>query len=413
MSTDWSLLENVRAEWPADDLEAKADLDAWREGMQLYDARDDYASMVEAGRLMCRALRHHLYGRGILVDADLPETTHRVLFSSCFPPPDQRTFPQSVQAQVRLGLTIVKKEGWQPVSCGGNGAMAKFIDASTLVMGMAVSPSPERPWEGNLRQFFTANPVEIPTVDTAAPTTADPAPRAPNAEDVRLIDDLYDMTKASEAGDPAAAARMRGIMAREGGGTAEALREFEAAAQMGDVGAMFEAGSAADDLGQVAQTQYWYDAAAERGHPTAAFNAGVVAKETGDLATARRRFEQAAANGSIEAYGALTQIADETGDRVAEIRWSRLGADQGHPFCQTRQAQLLMQDHLADRDVILGQAVPLLKLAAEQGATGAAFLIGIGYGQVGDDSNARLWLKQAEAEGDADATRVMREHGLE
>jgi TPR repeat protein len=413
MGTDWSILENVRAEWPADDLEPKADLDSWREGMRLYDARDDYASMVESGRLMCRALRHHLYGRGILVDADLPETTHRVLFSSCFPPPDQRTFPQSVQAQVRLGLTIVKKEGWQPVPYGGNGAMAKFIDASVMVMGMALSPSSDRPWEGDLRQFFTTNPVEITAADAVPAQAAVPGRRALNAEDTRLVDDLYEMTKAAEAGDLAAAARMRGILAREGGETEEALRELEAAARMGDLGAMFEAGSAADDLGQKARAQYWYDAAADRGHPTAAFNVGVVAKETGDLASARRRFEQAATNGSIEAYAALTQIADETGDRDAELRWSRLGADQGHPFCQTRHAQLLMQDHPADRDVIFGRAVPLLKLAAEQGATGAAFLFGIGYGQIGDASNARLWLKQAEAEGDADATRVIREHGFE
>jgi hypothetical protein len=42
MSSDWSQLENVRSEWPATDLEPKADLEAWREGMQLYDDRDDY-----------------------------------------------------------------------------------------------------------------------------------------------------------------------------------------------------------------------------------------------------------------------------------------------------------------------------------------------------------------------------------
>ena len=76
---------------------------------------------------MCRALRHELYGRGILIGTDLPNTTHRVLFGSCFSPPDNQTFPDSVRAQVRLGLTIVKKHGWQSAEHGGTGLMAEFL----------------------------------------------------------------------------------------------------------------------------------------------------------------------------------------------------------------------------------------------------------------------------------------------
>jgi TPR repeat protein len=412
LETDWSILENVRDEWPTDDFEPEADLAAWRQGMRLYDEREDYAGMIESGRLMCRALRHHLYGRELLASADLPETTHRVLFSSCFPPPDQQSFPQSVQAQIRLGLTIVKKEGWQQAAYGGNDMMAPFLKASTMVLTMAVSPSPERIWEGDLKGFFTTNPVAI-SDNQIPPPVANPGAPPPTEADGKLIDDLYEMVKGSERGDPAATARMRGLQAVDRGDPEEALREFESAAQMGDVGAMYDAGNAAEDAGRPSQARYWFEAAADRGHPGAAYNAAVAAVGTGDMETARGRFEQATENGSIAAYAALTQLADETGDRAAEIRWSRLGAERGQPFCQVRQAQLLMQDHPQDEGVILGQAAPLLKLAAERGQGSASFLLGIAYGQIGDASEARLWLKRAEAEGDAEATRVMREHGLE
>lgn len=411
MSSDWSRLVNVRSEWPADDLEPKADLEAWREGMQLYDDRDDYTSMVRSARLMCWALRYELYGRGILVAADLRNTTHRVLFGSCFPPPDGQTFPESVRAQVRLGLTIVKKYGWQATQHGGTGEMAEFLNASWMVLTTALAPS-ERPWEGDPKGFFTTNPVIVPD-EEAVPTKAAPPAEATRGPSVPgAMDELYETARSAERGDPAAEARMRGLMATTAGGSEAALAEFEAAAQMGDVVAMFEAGSAAEDLGLAAQARYWFEAAAARDHGPAAYNAGVGAYRAGDLPTAVRWLEQAGASGLAEAYAALTQMASETGDRANEVRWSGAGADLGQSFCQVRHAQLLMQDHPADRTVILQQAIPMLKLGAEQGAEGAAFLLGIAYGQIGDGSDARLWLKQAEAEGDADATRVMRENGL-
>ena len=105
-------------------------------------------------------------------------------------------------------------------------------------------------------------------------------------------------------------------------------------------------------------------------------------------------------------------MADETGDDQAEFRWSGLGAEAGHPFCQLRHAQLLMRAHPQDPLAITQQAIPLLKRALEGGETNALFLIGIGYGQLNDLPNARLWLLRAEEAGDADATRVLNENGL-
>lgn len=42
---DWSDIDAVRAEWPRGGLNIEADLQAWREGVLLYE-RDDYASMM-------------------------------------------------------------------------------------------------------------------------------------------------------------------------------------------------------------------------------------------------------------------------------------------------------------------------------------------------------------------------------
>ena len=71
---DWSQLENVRRERPAYDLEPKADLEPWREGMQIYETATIRVDGQAAG-LMCRALRHELNGRDILIGTDLSNTT--------------------------------------------------------------------------------------------------------------------------------------------------------------------------------------------------------------------------------------------------------------------------------------------------------------------------------------------------
>jgi hypothetical protein len=127
---------------------------------------------------------------------------------------------------------------------------------------------------------------------------------------------------------------------------------------------------------------------------------------------AQRWWKQAATLGDPSGYAALTQLASDTGDNVAEARFARLGADAGQPFCQLRHGQLVMRAHPQDAAVLHGEVIPLLTKASDAGQEGADFLIGIAYGQLGEMSKARLWLKRAEANGDADATRVLCEHGL-
>src|SRR5712691_10767648 len=91
LAIDWSEIDSVRREWPVGELNPNADLSAWKSGRRVYDANDDYQSVMHAGALMCQALRHELYGNGILAGSDLPETVHSVLFASVTAPPDGKT----------------------------------------------------------------------------------------------------------------------------------------------------------------------------------------------------------------------------------------------------------------------------------------------------------------------------------
>jgi hypothetical protein len=117
-SADEYAIDVIRAEWPPKDLDASADLQAWREGMRLYE-NDDYASMLRAVVLLSRALAHSLYGEGILHGEDLPETIHHVLYASMETPPDGKTFAPAARRGARLALTICRENGWQPKELGG------------------------------------------------------------------------------------------------------------------------------------------------------------------------------------------------------------------------------------------------------------------------------------------------------
>lgn len=378
--TDWAEVENVRREWPAEDLERDADLAAWRQGNQIYEANDDYASMMRAGGLMSRALRHSLYGDRLLPESDLFETTHRVLFSSAFPPPDGRTLLPEAAAQLRLALTIVKKEGWQSLEHGGNGAMGEFLQASWAILGCAIAPVPERPWEGDLKRFFGNYPFQAGKV---SPSPSEVTPTESDLESRKLSDTvayIHRATSGTGSDDPALEARAKGAIAAVNGQQDVALGHFEEAVKLGDVDSMYDAGVAACELERWEEGLRWFTRAAEAGR--------------------------------IDGYAALTQIASERGDVGEEYKWARLGAEARQPFCMLRYGQLLMQSDPGNEALLRGQAIPLLESAAEAGEATACFLVGIAYGQLRDRPNARQWLIRAEEQGDQDATRVLEEHGL-
>lgn len=382
-SNDWSLIENVRREWPPTDFGIDADLQAWREGRELYNSRDDYAAMMRAAELMSQALRHHLYGAGILAGADLPETTHAVLFASFSAPPDGQSFPQAVQARARLALTVIKKHGWQATEHGGSGQMGAYLGHKHILVTTAIAPRSSAPWSGDVKSFYTRNPIPA---DTPASTTSssERAAEKPSATDV--LDDVQGILDAAHRGDSASAAHARGIAHAMNGDAQAALAEYQRAAQMGDVTAMFDAGSVADELGQMPQRDHWWELAANSGHPGAMINLGISSKLDGDLEGAARWWQAAGEAGEPTGYAHLTQMADESGDAEAEFRWSRLGADAGQSFCLMRHGQIVMRS-TRDQEAFQ-RALPLLEFAAEKGESGAMFLLGVGYGSFGDRSVA-------------------------
>ena len=117
-ATDWSKIENVKAEWPRSELDPGVDLQRYEQALALYE-RDDYASMMQCAKLFATALAHSLYGPGILHGDDLANTVHKTLYCALCASPDGRTFAESAQKAARLAMTLMRENGWQPPSLGG------------------------------------------------------------------------------------------------------------------------------------------------------------------------------------------------------------------------------------------------------------------------------------------------------
>jgi TPR repeat protein len=406
---DWSAIDSVRREWPVAELDADADFAAWRSGRQVYAEYDDYQSMMRAAALMCQALRHELYGNGILAGSDLPETVHSVLFASVTAPPGRKTLTDGARRRIRLALMIMKKHGWQPASMGGNGAIEVpfFQGGNYFLLTAAIAPE-DMPWEGDLKAFFAKNPVDIPE-----PAAASNTPPRAGAFDgatalVRRVGDILDEAK---AGDVASQAYRNALAAEHKGDQEAALAYYEEAAQLGLVDGMYNAGCVHNRFGRTSASIYWWEAAASSGHAKSAYNLAVSALHAGDTQRARQWYQTAAELGDGDGYAALTQMAAEAGDKQAEMHWSQLGAELGHPFCMMRNGQLLVQANPGDRTV-MQRALALEERAAGTGSADAMYLAGIINLQLGLPSDARRWLERAEQAGDTDARGVIRKYGL-
>lgn len=418
-SVDWSDLGMIRREWPAAELDSAADLAACRSGQQIYDANDDYYSMIRAGALMCQALRHDLYGDGILAGADLPGAVLSVLFASTATPPDGVTLTYQARKQLRLGLTVCKKHGWQPVSMGGDETLGRFFEGGTYAHFCAAVAPPGKT-AGDLRAFFTTHPVEI--LQTGTPQTGTPkapvSPPVPAQQSASHRGEAAAYTAALEnavaeagAGDAASRARARGFAADMRGEKQTAVAHYEQAARLGDVGAMFDAGCLNNDLGRTAASTYWWESAAAAGHVDAASNLAARAVRDGNLPLANKWFGRVAELGDSRGFAALIQLADDIGDGQAELDWSRLGAEAGHPFCLVRYSLLLTAANPGDQ-AAAHRALAMQEQAAAMGDANGMFLAGITNGQLGNRAEARRWLKRAEGAGHSRARSFIDRYGL-
>ncbi len=417
-SVDWSDLGMIRREWPADELDPAADLAAWRFGQQTYDASDEYYSMIRAGALMCQALRHHLYGDGILAAADLPGAVLGVLFASTATPPDGVTLTYQARKQLRLALTVCKKHGWQPVSMGGDETLGRFFEGDMFTHFCAAVAPPNKT-AADLRAFFMSHPIGVatgtPQTGTPQAPVSPPVPAQQSAayrqEDAASTAAVENVIAEAGAGDAASQARARGFAADMRGEKQAAVAHYEQAARLGDVGAMFDAGCLNNDLGRTAASTYWWESAAAAGHTDAASNLAARAIRDGNLPLANEWFGKLAELGDSRGFAALTQLAEDAGDAQAALDWSRLGADAGHPFCLVRYSQLLVQANPGDQ-AVLHRALAMQERAAAMGDANGMFLAGITNGQLGNLAEARRWLEHAEDAGYSRARSFIERYGL-
>jgi TPR repeat protein len=400
-TTDWSNIENIKAEWPRAALDPGRDLQRYEHALALYE-RDDYASMMQCATIFATALAHSLYGPGILHGDDLPNTVHKTLYCSLCSPPAGRTFAESAQKAARLAMTIMRENGWQPPSFGGSVTHFERMMMDTgnyMLLGTAIAP-PNQPWAGDLEAFFSVPPT--PLVDSL-PTPESDRTRA-------TIDRVYETLQQSEAGDAASRLYMEGLGLTAAGDLEGALAKYKKAAELGSVDAMAEAGTLADQLGRDQESQFWYESAANAGHPIGMYNTGIAAIQRGDRATASQWFQRAAEAGNVEGYAALTQLADEAGDEAAEARWARLGAEAGHLFCMGRHGLLLARS--ANGDVpTMRRARDFLEQAAERGHLDSASLaVNINH-QLGDPARAQRFVTLVVQSGNPEAIDRLRRYG--
>jgi hypothetical protein len=410
INTDWSFIANVRAEWPQTELRPDDDLRAWREGVRLYDSTDDYQSMIEAGSLQSRALRHELYGPGILANDDLPNTVHQVLYASTATPPDGKTLVPRAARQLRLALTVMKKHSWQPRSMGGDDTFQQMVERSYLLLTTVVAPNESRGWEGDLSAFFARHPLKADDFQSNPAATSAIAQSGDEPID-NVINRIQATIDAADAGDSASQLRVRAFASQRNGDATEALRLYEEAANLGNIEAMYDAGCLCDESGAMSASHYWWELGADRGHANSAYNRAVSAYRTQDFEAAGTWYERAASLGDVSAYAALTQLADERGDGAAERHWAKLGADAGHPFCLNRHSYFLVTDSDGDRGTLF-QAKTYSTRSADQGDVEGMYSVGLISGQLGNPSEARQWLLRAEAAGHPNARAVITKYGL-
>jgi len=320
---DWSIIENIRKEWPSSLLERDADMAKWQQGMSLYE-RDDYPSMMQCAPLLATALAQSLYGEGIIQGDDFPNTVFRTLYASLEAPPDQRTFAQSAQRAARLAMTLIRENGWQPASMGGSGLFDQLVmdKGNYMLLTTAIGP-PDRPWEGDLKAFFAVPPQPI----------LERLPDPSDNENAQVVDRMFEAVKKAEAGDVTSEHFMQGMALWAGGQPEAALAELGEAAKLGSVQAMKNAGDLAQEMGRPDVARFWFESGANAGDPACMWNVAVIALNASDVESAATWYQRSAEAGLVDGYAALTQMARDRDDAAAMRHWAKLGAEAGQTFC--------------------------------------------------------------------------------
>jgi TPR repeat protein len=282
-------------------------------------------------------------------------------------------------------------------------ALEQISHTVRALISQGVTVDPE------LRGLATGDPAAVAAARGAsAPAAESDFDRAMGQ--VRKFNEMVE--HAEQTGDVAGQIYARGVaVSVSGGDKREALRNYEEAARLGHVDAMYDAGCVANDLGDENTARFWWEAAANAGHGKAAQNMAATEIQAGRPSEARSWCLRSAELGNPDGFAALTQIARDANDDAEEMRWARAGAEAGHPFCMVRFGMLTIHFHGDDPQAVRG-ALPYLERAGEQGDRQAMFLAGLGHNGVGDRYEARLWLQRAEQAGYPRARDALNQFGL-
>lgn len=161
--TDWSDLDNVRAEWPSS-VPNDDDLIGWQNGFRIYEQgmppNNDIPplQMFNIAEYMSRELRHAVYGKSRLTPEQTVETIGRVLDLLARTPFGAVDWlePELAYGLIRLAFAIAKLNGWQPVELGGDGTIPSgLMSARPELSEGALSHTGVAPGDA-VRSFFAS-----------------------------------------------------------------------------------------------------------------------------------------------------------------------------------------------------------------------------------------------------------------
>lgn len=258
--------------------------------------------------------------------------------------------------------------------------------------------------------------------DDASPSAGSTAPAEVDDFDTwssdvaTLVSQLQLRASEGEAGDNASQLFLRGMHALSEHNEADALQLFEQAARLGDVQAMFEAGSLHRSRGDDQSARFWFEAAAGADHVDGAMHAGILAFDRGDLAGAQGWYIKATQLGSVAGYGGLAQVAEVEGNERAEREWTKEGADAGDGWCMGNLAFFLLTDSQkasqSENLGLLNQALSYAERAAQLGHVNAMYSAGLASAFLSREGDALRWLQRADEAGHPNARAMMRKLGL-
>lgn len=225
----------------------------------------------------------------------------------------------------------------------------------------------------------------------------------------RFADALRDWQRAAEDGDGQAALYI-GLLHDLGRGVAQdpqaARGWYERAATLGNAVAMFNVGVLHDAGTGVppdrALAAGWYEKAAAQGMPRAAYALGLMYMAGDGVAQDRSRavryFRQALAGGVTAARGHLAALGQPVGDAKRDKAAGETARDQGLTAFDRAQELLLRRTPEAAREAAI-----LLRQAADKGDLLAAYNLAYcydkGLGVQADPQQAYVWYGRATAAG--------------